>query len=336
MAMAGGADRTPDHSPAGENKVARAGSHRTGVVVIGGPTASGKSEIALQIAREFGGVVINADSMQVYQELRILTARPDDAAISQAPHRLYGVLSAAERCSAGRWRQMAERAIDDAVEEGLLPIVVGGTGLYLKCLLEGIAPIPDVPPDVVAETAAWVDDVGLTAGRAHLATVDPETAERLQVIDRQRLIRALSVRSQTGEPLSWWARQPGDPIPHDAFTLAVLPVRAALYRKIDERFAWMVDRGAVDEARALGEMNLDPSLPAMKAVGVSAILSHLRGEISRTAMIDQGQTATRQYAKRQFTWFRRQYRSPNVVIEQFSKSIRDEMFKKIRQNLLTR
>lgn len=328
--MKGEAGHKGDRAMAGE-----AGLNTTKVIVIGGPTASGKSDIALRIAQEFGGAVINADSMQVYQELRIVTARPDDAAISAAPHELYGVLSASERCSAGRWRQLADRAIAGAVADGLLPIVVGGTGLYLKALVEGIAPVPDIPAETVADTEHWLNTAGLDAGRQRLRDVDPDTAARLSVIDRQRLVRALSVFAHTDKPLSWWIRQPGEGFAGKTVRIAVLPPRDGLYDRINRRFAWMIDHGALAEVAALGALDLDPSLPAMKAVGVPAILDHLADRCDRETMIDRGQTATRQYAKRQFTWFRRQYRSPHVQIEQHSESMRDELFTKIRQRLLT-
>ncbi len=305
------------------------------VVVVGGPTASGKSEIALDIAREFGGAVINADSMQVYQELRIVTARPDDAALSAAPHRLYGILPARERCSAGRWRRMALDEIAAARRTGLLPVVVGGTGLYLKALLDGIAEVPDIPEAAMQAVAAWLDEAGLEAGRERLRAVDPATAGRLPALDRQRVIRALSVYERTGRPLSAWANDTGGAPLLRAFRIAALPARETLYRRIDDRFARMIGRGALDEVRRLEALRLDPSLPAMKAVGVPQILAHLRGETDRATMITYGQTATRRFAKRQFTWFRRQFRSPDAVFAQFSESMRDEMFNKIRQFRLT-
>ncbi len=308
---------------------------RENIVVVGGPTAGGKSEIALQIAREFGGAVINADSMQVYQELKIVTARPDDAALSAAPHRLYGLLPARERCSAGRWRRMALDEIAGAGEAGLLPVVVGGTGLYLKALLDGIATIPDIPEERVQSVTAWLDEAGLEAGRARLRAVDPATAGRLDAIDRQRLIRALSVFEDTGRPLSDWSGQSPQAPSFNAFKIALMPPREDLYQRIDARFARMVGAGAIDEVRRLAALRLDPSLPAMKAVGVPQILAHLRGETDRATMIAQGQTATRRYAKRQFTWFGRQYRSPDAVFAQFSERMRDEMFNKIRQFRLT-
>ena len=317
------------------DRPARNPDGHTKTVVIGGPTAGGKSEIALQIAREFGGAVINADSMQVYQELKIVTARPDDAALAAAPHRLYGILPARERCSAGRWRRLALEEIAAAGAAGLLPVAVGGTGLYLKALLDGIAAIPDIPEARVRSVAAWLEEAGLEAGRERLRAVDPATAGRLAAIDRQRLIRALSVFEETGRPLSAWSGQSAKAPAFRAFRIAIMPPREDLYPRIDARFARMIDGGALDEARRLQALELDPSLPAMKAVGVPQMLAHLRGETDRAAMIVQGQTATRRFAKRQFTWFRRQYRSPDAVFTQFSESMRDELFNKIRQFRLT-
>ena len=317
------------------NRAARDPGRRENIVVIGGPTAADKSEIALEIAREFGGAVINADSMQVYQELKIVTARPDDAALSAAPHRLYGILPARERCSAGRWRHMALDEIAAAGEAGRLPVVVGGTGLYIKTLLDGIAETPEVPEERVQAVTAWLDEAGLEAGRERLRAVDPATAGRLAAIDRQRLIRALSVFEQTGRPISAWAVQESRTPPFRAFRIAAMPPREPLYRRIDARFARMVEAGAIDEVRQLTALRLDPSLPAMKAVGVPQILAHLRGETDRATMVAQGQTATRRYAKRQYTWFRRQYRSPDAEFAQFSERMRDELFNKIRQFRLT-
>ena len=317
------------------NRAARDPGRRENVVVIGGPTASGKSEIALQIAREFGGAVINADSMQVYRELKIVTARPDDAALSATPHRLYGILPARERCSAGRWRRMALDEIAAAGEAGRLPVVVGGTGLYIKALLDGIAETPEVPEERVQEVTAWVDEAGLEAARARLRAVDPATAGRLDAIDRQRLVRALSVFEHTGRPLSAWSAQESRESAVRAFRIAAMPPRERLYPRIDARFARMVEAGGIDEVRQLAALQLDASLPVMKAVGVPQILAHLRGETDRATMIAQGQTATRRYAKRQYTWFRRQYRSPDADFAQFSERMRDEMFNKIRQFRLT-
>ena len=322
-----GPDGAPERVPDG----------RTDIVVIGGPTAGGKSEIALQIAREFGGAVINADSMQVYQELRIVTARPDDAMLAAAPHRLYGVLPARERCSAGRWRRLALAEIAAAGRAGRLPVLVGGTGLYLRALLDGIAETPDIPDAQVQEVAAWIGRAGLEAARARLRTVDPALAGRPAALDRQRLIRALSVHAHTGRPLSAWqaAGQAAGAPALRAFRVALLPPRETLYPRIDARFARMVAEGGLDEVRRLGALGLDPSLPAMKAVGVPQLLAHLRGETDRAAAIARGQAASRQYAKRQFTWFRRQYRSPDAVFAQLSERMRDELFMKIRQFRLT-
>ncbi len=306
-------------------------------VVVGGPTASGKSEVALQIAREFGGVVINADSMQVYKELQVVTARPDAAALSAVPHFLYGVLSARERCSAGWWRTMALTAARQALAAGQLPVLVGGTGLYLTALMEGIVEIPDIPEAVVSKIDAWLSIAGLEAGRHKLEQVDPEMARRPTVLDRQRLVRALSVAAYTGKPLSWWVARPSAATAQsvEALKIAILPPRDLLYPRIDKRFVQMVENGAVDEVRQLMALELPPSLPAMKAVGVPQLSAYLKGSIDLPTAITRGQAATRQYSKRQFTWFRRQFHAPEIDFTQFSERNYNKIFKKIRQFWLT-
>lgn len=296
-------------------------------IVVAGPTASGKSALALDLARHFGGVVINADSMQVYAELRVLTARPTMAEEAAAPHRLYGLLSVRERCSAGRWRDLARAAIEEAQREGLRPIVVGGTGLYLRALLEGIAEIPPVSTAVRAAAESLHAELGGSGFRARLAERDPETAARLADGDRQRLVRAYEVVEATGLPLSAYraAQARDDGIAADVIMLA--PPRPALAEAIDRRCAAMLMQGALDEVARLGAMALDASLPAMKAVGVPVLLRHIAGEIDAEAALRLFQIATRQYAKRQETWFRHQLIPGLQLVAQYSESLRPKIFR---------
>ena len=307
------------------------------VLVIAGPTASGKSRLAIDVARAFRGTVINADSMQVYRELRVLTARPDAEAEAAAPHRLFGVLPAAERCSAGRWLRMAEIEIEAALADGRLPIVAGGTGLYLKALLEGLAPIPEIPAGVVAQARALHARLGGPAFRDALAHLDPAAAARIPPGDEARLVRAFSVARATGRPLSVWQRD-GRPTPalDAAFAIiALVPPRDVLYAAIDKRFDAMVRAGALDEVRRLAEANLDPGLPAMKVLGVREFLGHARGEIGLDEAVSAARRRTRNYAKRQITWLRHQLAGAHTINAQYSESLWPEIFSFIRQFLLT-
>jgi tRNA dimethylallyltransferase len=305
------------------------------VLVIAGPTASGKSALAAALAAKLSGTVINADSMQLYRGLRILTAQPDDAALARAPHRLYSVLEPDDPASAGRWRRMAVQAIDEAHEAGRLPILVGGTGLYLRALIQGLAPIPFVPPAIRAAASALHAEIGGEAFRLTLAMRDPITAERLNPGDTQRLIRAYEVFEATGKPLSAWQKE----APEGGlacFTMLVMPPRPALHAAIDARFLRMMERGGLDEARALAARHLDPALPAMKALGVPALLRHLKGEISQPDAAILAQQATRQYAKRQATWFRHQMQPDYTLNAQYSERFLPEIFAIIRPFSLTR
>jgi tRNA dimethylallyltransferase len=291
------------------------------LIVIAGPTASGKSGLALALAAAYGGTIINADALQIYRDLRILTARPDPAAEAAAPHRLYGVLDAAERGSVARWRGLAEAEIAASHGAGRMPIVVGGTGLYLRALLTGLAEVPEIPAEIRDKAAALHRDLGGAEFRRRLAEHDPEAAFRLHEGDTQRLIRAWEVVQATGIPLAAWHARQAAASPYAAATILMMPPRPALYAACDARFAAMVESGGLDEAAALAARNLDPDLPAMKAVGVPELLRHLRGDLTRDAAIAAGQQATRRYAKRQTTWFRHQVEAGLVLDAQFSESL---------------
>jgi tRNA dimethylallyltransferase len=277
-------------------------------ILLAGPTASGKSALALRLAERLGGAVVNADSMQVYSDLRIITARPTPDEEARAPHRLYGHVDAAENYSVGRWCVDVRTAIDEAERAGRVPILVGGTGLYFKALTQGLAAVPPVPADVRASVRGRLQADGVAPLYAELMQRDPVTAQRLMPADRSRVSRALEVILATGRSLTEWHRE-GMPPSVDAARAAKIflaPERAQLYRQIDERFDRMILSGAVDEVRRLGERGLDPSLPAMKAHGVPWLLRHLRGEIALDEAVDGAKRDTRRYTKRQLTWFRNQ------------------------------
>ena len=281
------------------------------VVILYGPTASGKSGLATQLAERLDGVVINADSLQVYAELEVLTARPPAEAMARAPHRLYGVLPASEPSSAAWWREQALAEVERARQAGLLPIVTGGTGLYIKALVEGLSPLPGTDREARARATALYEAIGGDAFRASLAERDPRLAARLAPGDRQRLIRAWEVAESTGVPLSEWQDRPRDP-GHDLRfrLLGLIPSRAELYAHIDRRFTEMLERGALDEARAFDALGLPASLPANKALGLPELRRHLKGEIGLEAAAALARQATRNYAKRQLTWFRHQLPEP--------------------------
>lgn len=277
-------------------------------VLIAGPTASGKSALALELALAAGGVVINADSMQVYRDLRIITARPTLGDEAQVPHRLYGHVDAAVNFSAGAWVGDAAKALEAAKAEGRLPIFIGGTGLYFKALTAGLSVVPPIPLEVRGDVRARLERNGVEALHDELAASDPRAAERLNRRDRTRIARALEVVEATGRSLLDWHHEGQPPLlPKDSFRAVFLaPERDELYARIDARFDAMLGAGALEEAVRLAARNLDPLLPAMKAHGVPALIRHLRGELSLEQAATIGRADTRHYAKRQFTWFRHQ------------------------------
>lgn len=310
-------------------------------ILIAGPTASGKSALAIEVAERLeplgGATIINADSMQVYRELRILTARPGPGDEARVPHRLYGIIPAAEPCSAMSWRSLALAELLTAWDAGRIPLVVGGTGLYFRALIEGLAPVPEIPPEVRKAARARHAQLGGEAFHEELRRRDPALAARLDPGDSQRLVRAWEVVEATGVALSEWQAQApeGEPFPGERLAFKLEVPRQSLYARIDRRFATMVDGGAVEEAAALGALGLDPSLPAMKAVGVSELLRHVRGDATLEEAVQNGQRASRRLAKRQMTWLRHQAANWSTLDAQHSESLSDQIFPNIRQFLLT-
>jgi len=305
-------------------------------LIVAGPTASGKSALALVLAERLGGTVINADSMQVYRELRILTARPSPEDEARVPHALYGVRLAAEPGSAAWWREAALAEMERARRAGRVPILCGGTGLYLQALAGGLAAIPDPGPDARAEARALLAEEGPAALHARLAAADPATAARIRPSDSQRLARAWEVWRGTGRGLAAWHAAPALAPSHPFRMLRLDPPRPALRAAIAERFDAMLAAGALDEVRALLALGLDPSLPIMRAQGVPELAAYLRGE--RTLQDARGRAvlATGQYTKRQATWFRnRSIAAPSLTHTinarftdktQFSERERQEIF----------
>jgi len=277
-------------------------------VLIAGPTASGKSALAIEIARRTGGTVVDADSMQVYADLRILTARPSEAEEAMVPHRLYGHVDGAVNYSAMRYAEDLAVLLDDLRARGSLPILVGGTGLYFKAVTEGFSAMPAVPESVRTAFRAHADGLDTAALHAELAACDPLMAERLRPTDRMRIMRALEIFRATGGSLASFQgeRQPGPLGEGGLLRLFVHPEREVVREQIDRRFETMIEAGALDEVARLKARALDPLLPIMRAHGVPGLIAHLDGEITLEEAIRRGQADTRAYAKRQVTWFRHQ------------------------------
>jgi len=297
------------------------------VALVVGPTASGKSALALDLAKKQPSVIINADSAQVYHDLSILSARPTEQEMAGIEHRLFGYIDGGEACSAARWASDAKAAIAAAHARDLLPILVGGTGLYVRILLEGIAPIPDIDPDIRQKIRKLKT---LEAYQA-LQTSDPVAAQRLNALDTTRIQRALEVVRSTGKPLDHWQKHKvggiGDEIA--LHPLVLLPPREWLYRRCDLRLHEMIKRGAKREVAQLLQRDLPANLSVMRAIGVAEIGDWIAGEISQEVAIERAQTATRQYAKRQYTWFRNQSPAGWTRIEGIFNNDIDDIFETI-------
>ncbi|MEK9801265.1 MAG: tRNA (adenosine(37)-N6)-dimethylallyltransferase MiaA [Alphaproteobacteria bacterium] len=296
-------------------------------VLIAGPTASGKSALAVALAERADGVVINADSMQLYKDLHVLTARPDAADEARVPHRLYGVLDGATRASVASWLEMLAEVVRDVRDAGKLPIIVGGTGMYINAAINGIASIPDVPVPIHQDAVDRLAQIGGAAFRTELAEHDPVMAQRLFDGDSQRLVRAMGVVKATGRPLSEWQTDPHQgQLAGTPFSLAVMPPRAELYQRIDARFDQMITQGALAEVEALGARQLDEGLPVMKALGVRELLSHLRGEMPLEQASELAKRDSRRYAKRQMTWIRNNFNPNYLAEEKYSERLLQRIF----------
>lgn len=277
-------------------------------ILITGPTASGKSALALQFARRHNGVVINADSMQVYGTLRVVTARPGEAEMGGVRHELYGHVPAGRTYSTGDWLREAGALLEQLKHQKRLPVFVGGTGLYFKALTGGLSEMPAIPADLRTEIRQRLETEGSDALHRELAEVDPAMAQRLSPGDGQRIVRALEVFRATGRSIAEYQKQSGPQLvdPDRTRKLVVLPDRTVLHDRINRRFQQMMDEGAIEEVEALLSLSLKPEMPAMKAIGVAQIADMLAGRIARHEAVERASAATRQYAKRQMTWFRNQ------------------------------
>lgn len=277
------------------------------ITLIAGPTASGKSRLALEMAQATGAVILNADSQQLYADLNVLSARPSAEDMAAAEHRLYGMADAADAWSVGRWTRAVLDELAELEAEGRPALLVGGTGLYFLSLTRGLADIPEVQTEIRDAVQTAYDAEGEAVFRRRLAAIDPEAEAGIAPGDRQRLVRAFSVHAQTGRPLTAFKADTRPLIAPDRWTgLVIAPEREHLYANCDARVDVMIQAGALDEVRALTARRLDPGLPARKAVGVRELAAYLGGEITRDEAIAAMKQATRNYAKRQLTWFRNQ------------------------------
>ena len=310
-------------------------------ILIHGPTASGKTKISIEMAKSLNGEVINADSMQVYRDLHVITARPTVEEMQEVPHHLFGYKDAAERGSAGAWLRDIQPILRDVRKRGKVPIVIGGTGLHLQALIEGISEIPSIPEDCREDARQMLQKDGNEAALAYLNSIDPITANRLTANDRQRVARAIEVYLATGKPLSHFHENKTRPLLDEGEWLgvALTPPRVDLYARIDRRFAAMMMEGAMEEARALADRNLDPTLPAMKAHGMPWLIAYLNGNMSSELAVEYAKRDTRRYAKRQFTWISHQFpfwpRIPSQRLEN-RKRVINALFKEIDAGLVKR
>ncbi len=279
-------------------------------LLIAGPTASGKSSYALERAAETSSVIINADSMQIYGDLAVITARPSPEDQTRVPHVMYGHVPPSQAYSVGHWLDDVRKALVDARAEKRRPIIVGGTGLYFKAMLEGLSPVPEIPADIRARWRAK-SQTGADDLHRQLQAVDPEMAAKLRPTDPQRIVRALEVFEATGRSLAYWQQVPGEPVMKhgDVEAVTISRDRDRLYQRADARLEEMLESGALDEVARLMLQNLDPTLPAMRALGVPALMQLVRGELNRAAALNAAKLQTRHYIKRQLTWLRRNMRA---------------------------
>lgn len=298
------------------------------IVVICGATASGKSSLALSIVKEIDSVIINADSMQVYSEIPVVTAQPSVGELQSYPHELYGVMSVNEACSVAQWIAMVLPIIDRCRNAGKVPILVGGTGMYISGLMDGLSVIPEIPDSVRKETQELLHMNGNQFIHDKLAELDSISAEKLNVNDTQRIIRAYEVVCHTGKPISYWHNQKRSFYDKKEFlTFCVDIDRKKLYKQCEKRFDMMLDNGAIEEVERLNYAKINPELPAMKALGVPEILKLIRGEWELDMVVENAKRSTRRYAKRQMTWFRNQLKG-SVCITPTDKDVIIKAIKK--------
>ena len=279
-------------------------------IVICGPTASGKSALAMKLANELNGEIINADSMQVYNELKILTSRPSINDTENIPHNLFGIRKMVEPCSVNIWIKLAKKSISQIIDRGRIPIACGGTGMYIHYLSKRLSKIPEIPNTVRLQAREKLKVLGNENFSKELIKLDPLLGNKIPFGDSQRLTRAWEVMKATGQSLAAWNMESDQATDLNLYHVLLIPDREILYRICDQRFLGFMDQGAVAEAETIKNMNLDPSLPAMKALGLSQIIKYLDGEMNLDDAIKQAQQKTRNYAKRQMTWFRNQLK-PN-------------------------
>lgn len=299
-------------------------------VIICGPTGAGKSSLALNLAEKFEGVIINADSVQIYREIKILSGRPTSDDYRKAPHRLYGIMSIFKPCTLGIWRKMALETIKECELSGRLPIICGGTGLYIKFLLNELSTIPEISPSIKLEAREKLKELGNENFRELLSKNDPASASRIKSGDTNRLLRAWEVFTATTKPLSYWhkkSRKAGSQ--HKFFKVCLMPERKALYSICDQRFLEFVEQGAVEEARAFDFITASPELPASKTLGLLELVKYTKGELELSDAVEQAQRATRRYAKRQLTWFRHQLDEDFLIQNLSCRKTVSDCFKKI-------
>lgn len=299
-------------------------------VIICGPTGAGKSSLALNLAEKFEGVIINADSVQIYREIKILSGRPTSDDYRKAPHRLYGIMSIFKPCTLGIWRKMALETIKECELSGRLPIICGGTGLYIKFLLNELSAIPEISPSIKLEAREKLKELGNENFRELLSKNDPVSASRIKSGDTNRLLRAWEVFTATTKPLSYWhkkSREAGSQ--HQFFKICLMPERKALYSICDQRFLEFVEQGAVEEARAFDFITASPELPASKTLGLLELIKYTKGELELSDAVEQAQRATRRYAKRQLTWFRHQLDEDFLIQNLSCRKTVSDCFKKI-------
>lgn len=282
-------------------------SVKENIIFIAGPTASGKSGLAVKLAHNLNGEIVNADALQVYKDLSILSARPTLEEQGATPHHLYGYLDGAQPCSAGIWSRKAGQVIEDILARKKTAIVVGGTGLYFRALIDGLSPIPEVSQHARDAAAARLEEIGQDKFYQEVTTIDPPMA-RLAPADRQRLLRAWEVHNETGLALSHYQNMPRQPVLHHtiATKIVLLPMREKLYTQCNNRFLAMLEAGGLEEARTLLNRQLPDTLPVLKALGVAELIAHLQGTLTLPEAITLAQRNTRRFAKRQMTWFRGQ------------------------------